>query len=48
MCQANPEAVLELDAIGRLIVMTPTVGETSGRNSRLTMRLLHWADQRSG
>jgi Uma2 family endonuclease len=48
MCQANPEAVLELDAIGRLIVMTPTGGETSGRNSRLTMRLLHWADQRSG
>ncbi|MFN7899861.1 MAG: Uma2 family endonuclease [Synechococcaceae cyanobacterium] len=48
VCQANPEAVLELDALGRLIVMTPTGGETSGRNSRLTMRLLLWADQRPG
>jgi Uma2 family endonuclease len=48
VCRANPEAVLELEADGRLIVMTPTGSETSGRNSRLTMRLLLWADQRGG
>ena len=48
VCQANPEAVLELAANGTLIAMTPTGGETSRRNSRLTMRLLLWADQRGG
>ena len=45
VCQANPEAVLELDASGRLIHMTPTGSETGARNSRLVMRLLLWADQ---
>lgn len=48
VCHANPEAVLELDADGRLIVMTPTGSEASSRNSRLIMRLLLWADQRGG
>ena len=48
VCAANPEAVLELSAEGRLIVMTPTGSETSSRNSRLVMRLLLWADQRGG
>ena len=47
-CAANPEAVLELDAAGHLIHMTPTGGETSARNSRLLMRLLAWADQIGG
>ncbi|MFN9646892.1 MAG: Uma2 family endonuclease, partial [bacterium] len=32
VCRANPEAVLELDADGHLLVMTPTGGETSSRN----------------
>jgi|LauGreDrversion4_2_1035121.scaffolds.fasta_scaffold265558_3 Uma2 family endonuclease len=45
LCQANPNAVLELDASGRLIHMTPTGSETGARNSRLVMRLLLWADQ---
>jgi Uma2 family endonuclease len=35
ICQANPEAVLELDASGRLIHMTPTGSETGARNSSL-------------
>ena len=48
VCQANPEAVLELAADGTLLLMTPTGSETSSRNSRLTMRLLLWADQRGG
>lgn len=36
MCAANPEVVLELDANGRLITMTPTDGGTSARNVSLT------------
>ena len=39
VCQANPEAVLELAADGQLIAMTPTGGETSSRNSRLLIQL---------
>jgi Uma2 family endonuclease len=39
VCQANPEAVLELSADGHLIVMTPTGGETGSRNSRLLIQL---------
>jgi Uma2 family endonuclease len=39
VCQANPEAVLELTAEGFLIVMTPTGGETGSRNSRLLIQL---------
>jgi len=44
VCQANPEAVLELAADGHLIVMTPTGGETGARSLRLGQRLLLWAD----
>ena len=39
VCQANPEAVLELAADGHLIVMTPTGGETSSRNGQLLYQL---------
>lgn len=39
VCQANPDAVLELAADGSLIAMTPTGSETSGRNSELTFQL---------
>ncbi len=39
VCAANPEAVLELDASGHLIVMTPTGGETGARNSTLLVLL---------
>jgi hypothetical protein len=34
--------VLELFSEGRLITMTPSVSETSGRNLRLVMRLERW------
>jgi hypothetical protein len=37
VCQANPNAVLELDAGGHLIHMTPTGSETGARNSSLLM-----------
>ena len=39
VCQANPDAVLELAADGQLIAMTPTGGETSARNSALLVQL---------
>ena len=48
VCAENREAVLELDAEGRLIAMPPTGSETGARNSRLEMRLLVWADQQGG
>ncbi len=44
VCQANPEAVLELASDGELIAMTPTGGETGARSLRLGQRLLQWAD----
>ena len=39
VCQANPDAVLELSAQGQLIAMTPTGSETSARNSALLVLL---------
>ena len=44
VCQANPEAVLELAADGTLIAMTPTGGETGARGLRLGQRLQSWID----
>jgi Uma2 family endonuclease len=35
VCSANPDAVLELDASGHLIHITPTGGETGARNQAL-------------
>jgi Uma2 family endonuclease len=48
VCEANPDAVLELAADGQLITMTPTGGETGRRNTRLLTRLQSWADLRGG
>jgi Uma2 family endonuclease len=39
VCQANPEAVLELSADGALIAMTPTGGETGSRNGEIIYQL---------
>ena len=39
VCQANPDAVLELAADGQLIATTPTGSETSARNSNLVILL---------
>jgi Uma2 family endonuclease len=39
VCQANPEAVLELTADGTLISMTPTGGETGSTNGELLFQL---------
>lgn len=43
LCQANPEAVLELAADGSLILMTPTGGETGVRNAELSFQIHTWA-----
>ena len=48
VCEANPDAVLELAADGQLITMTPTGGETGRRNTRLLTRLQTWADLQGG
>jgi Uma2 family endonuclease len=48
VCQANPDAVLELDASGHVIRMTPTGSETGARNTRLLARLQTWADRSGG
>jgi Uma2 family endonuclease len=43
VCAANPEAVLELDAQGHLIEMTPTGGATGARTTCLLSQLQVWA-----
>jgi Uma2 family endonuclease len=48
VCDANPDAVLELAADGQLITITPTGGETGRRNTRLLTRLQSWADLQGG
>jgi Uma2 family endonuclease len=48
VCEANPDAVLELAADGQLITMPPTGGETGRRNTRLLTRLQTWADLQGG
>ncbi len=47
VCHANPDAVLELDASGHVIHMTPTGGETGARNGTLLI-LLGLAARSSG
>lgn len=39
VCQANPDAVLELSADGQLIAMTPTGSETGARNGALSFQI---------
>ena len=48
VCDANPDAVLELAADGQLITITRTGGETGRRNTRLLTRLQSWADLQGG
>jgi len=44
LCQSNKNLRLERTATGELIIMSPTGGETSNRNGRLTQQLFNWAD----
>jgi Uma2 family endonuclease len=45
ICAANPDAVLERNADGELIVMSPTGGETGKFNSELNADLVIWNRQ---
>lgn len=45
LCVANPEAKLELNANGELIVMSPTGGETGAWNAELNLDLGLWNRQ---
>ncbi len=48
LCQANPDAVLELAADGSLICMTPTGSETGARNADLAIQIQAWARAAGG
>lgn len=48
VCAQNREAVLELDAAGRLIAMTPTGSETGSRNGELCFQLMVYAKRSGG
>jgi Uma2 family endonuclease len=48
VCAENHDAVLELAADGRVIAMTPTGSETSGRNSELLYQLQTFARASGG
>ena len=48
VCAENREAVLELDADGRLIAMTPTGSETGSRNGELFFQLKLFASRAGG
>ncbi|MFN9621460.1 MAG: Uma2 family endonuclease [Cyanobacteriota bacterium] len=48
LCQANPDAVLELAADGSLICMTPTGSDTGARNGELFFQIKSWARATGG
>jgi Uma2 family endonuclease len=49
LCQANPEAKLELTDKGELVIMPPTGGKSGNRNIKLSARLERWTEEdRSG
>ncbi len=48
LCDANPDAVLELAADGSLIPVTPTGSETGARNGELFFQIKTWARARGG
>ena len=43
LCEANPDAVLELAADSSLICMSPTGGDTGARNAELSFQIQAWA-----
>ena len=44
-CQLNRDLRIERTATGELEIMSPTGGETSGRNLKLTQQLANWTDE---
>ena len=45
LCQNNSDLRFERTALGEIIIMPPTGGETSNRNSELTYQLQAWSRQ---
>ncbi|HEY9630635.1 MAG TPA: Uma2 family endonuclease [Coleofasciculaceae cyanobacterium] len=45
LCQLNRDLRIERSAIGELIIMPPTGGETGKRNAKLTARFVIWNEQ---
>ena len=45
LCQQNPDVQLERSPQGGLVIMAPTGGETSQRNSQLNYQLTAWANR---
>jgi len=43
LCQRNRDLRIERTASGKLVLMTPAGGETSGRNAAITSQLWMWA-----
>lgn len=46
LCRDNPDVKFERNALGELIVMPPTGGETGKRNAKLTARFVLWNEQK--
>jgi Uma2 family endonuclease len=47
LCASNPDAKLERTAMGELVIMSPTGGETGRRNLNISMQLGMW-NERTG
>ncbi len=45
LCQLNSDLRFERTAQGDVLIMPPTGGTTSARNSRLVQQLIQWADR---
>ena len=45
LCASNPELKLEYDALGNLIIMSPTGSESGNRNLKLAFQVELWNDK---
>jgi Uma2 family endonuclease len=45
LCQLNPDVKFERNALGELLIMPPTGGETGKRNATLISRFIVWNEQ---
>ncbi len=45
LCQANPEVKFERDAVGDLIIMAPSGGETGSYNAEIVADFVIWNRQ---
>ncbi len=45
LCRDNPEVKFERNAIGEIIIVSPTGGETGNCNAKLTARFVFWNEQ---